>query len=329
MAPINLKTASAKKEIMMPGHKACGGCGLPIIVKQIFSQVDDPAVISVATGCLEIISSGYPDSAWNVPFIHSAFENASATISGVEAAYKVLKRKDRLPVKDKKLKFFAMGGDGGTYDIGLQSLSGALERGHEFVYICFDNEAYMNTGGQRSGGTPMYASATTSPAGKVIPGKMQFKKDLTQIVAAHHIEYAAQASPSKWRDMMGKARKAYECTGPSFINALSVCPTGWKSDAAKGMEITQMAVDSLMFPLYEIVNGELKITYDPKERQIPVEEYMKTMGRFRHLFKDPKGPQYIAEIQAMVEERWAKLKEMDGHTRAKEKEAKAAAKAAK
>lgn len=325
MAPINLKTASKQKRIMTPGHKACAGCGLPIIARQIFTQVDDPVVLSVATGCMEIISSGYPETAWTVPFIHSAFENAAATISGVEAAYKSLKRKGNPLVKDKKIKFAALAGDGGTYDIGLQALSGALERGHDFVYVCFDNEAYMNTGGQRSGGTPMYASATTSPAGSVKPGKLQFKKDLTMICAMHHIPYAAQASPSKWRDMMAKSRKAFELEGGAFINTLSVCPTGWKSDPSKGMEITQMAVDSCMFPLYEVENGMVRITYDPKKKKIPVAEYCKTMGRFRHLLK-PENEELVARLQELTDERWAWLKKMDAFTRAEEKAAKEAAK---
>lgn len=328
MAVINLKTASRVAPVMSPGHKACAGCGLPIIVKQIFSQVDDPVVVTVATGCLEIISSGYPDTAWNVPFIHSAFENAGATISGVEAAYKALGRKGRLPVKDKKIKFAALAGDGGTYDIGLQALSGALERGHDFVYVCFDNEAYMNTGGQRSGGTPMYASATTSPAGTVKPGKMQFKKDLTMICAMHHIPYAAQAAPNKWRDMMAKARKAFETPGAAFINTLSVCPTGWKSDAKLGMEITEAAVDSCMFPLYEVENGWVKVTYKPREdKKVSVADYVKYMGRFSHL-KKPGGEELIAQMQAMVDERWDWLLAMDNLTREREKANKGNAEAA-
>jgi pyruvate ferredoxin oxidoreductase beta subunit len=327
MAAINLKTASRTAPVMMPGHKACGGCGLPIIVKQIFSQVEDPVVVSVATGCLEIISSGYPTSAWNVPFIHSAFENAAATISGTEAAYKALQRKGRLPVKDKPIKFAAMAGDGGTYDIGLQALSGALERGHNFVYICFDNEAYMNTGGQRSGGTPMFSSTTTAPAGKVKPGKLQFKKDLTLICAMHHIPYAAQASPSKWRDMMGKARKAFDADGPAFLNTLSVCPTGWKSDPKLGMEITQNAVDSCMFPLYEVEKGMIKLTYKPREK-MPVVEYMKTMGRFRHMLKPGKEEQ-VEQLQQLVDERWEYLLKMDAITREEEKARKQAEKEAR
>ena len=316
---LNLKTASAAPLKLMYGHKACAGCGLPIICKQLFSQVDDPLVVSVATGCLEIISSGYPDTAWQVPFIHSAFENAAATISGAEAAFKALKRNGRIP-EDKKIKFAALAGDGGTYDIGLQALSGALERWHDFVYVCFDNEAYMNTGGQRSGGTPMGSSTTTAPAGTVKAGKVQFKKDLTMICAMHHIPYAAQVAPSRWRDMMLKGRKAFETEGPAFINALSVCPTGWKSDSAMGMEITQMAVDSCMFPLYEVEYGNVRVTYKPKEK-LPVAEYMKHMGRFRHMFK-PENAEFLARIQEAVDERWEWLLRQDGLTRQNEKEGK-------
>jgi pyruvate ferredoxin oxidoreductase beta subunit len=312
---INLKSASAVPLKLSPGHKACPGCGIPIICKQIFSQVEDPLVVSVATGCLEIISSGYPDTAWNIPFIHSAFENAAATISGVEAAFKALKRRGRIP-EDKVIKFAALAGDGGTYDIGLQALSGALERGHKFVYICLDNEAYMNTGGQRSGGTPMGCSTTTAPAGSVKAGKTQFKKDLTMICAMHHIPYAAQVSPSRWRDTMTKAKKAFEADGPAFLNAISVCPTGWKSESSKGIEITQMAVDSCMFPLYEVEKGMIRLTYKPKEK-LPVADYMKHMGRFSHLFK-PQNADFLKEIQAAVDERWEWLLMMDAFTRSQD-----------
>ena len=320
MAAITLKSAAAMPLKMAPGHKACAGCGLPIICKQAFSQVEDPLVVSVATGCLEIISSGYPVTAWNIPFIHSAFENAAATISGAEATYISLKRRGRIPA-DKKIKFAALAGDGGTYDIGLQALSGALERGHNFVYICFDNEAYMNTGGQRSGGTPMGSSTTTAPAGKVKAGKLQFKKDLTMICAMHHIPYAAQVAPSRWRDLMKKARKAFDYEGPAFINALSVCPTGWKSDASMGMEITQMAVDSCMFPLFEVENGLVRVTYKPKEK-LPVGEYMKHMGRFRHMFK-PENAEFLGRIQEAVDERWEWLLQQDRLTKELEAEKKA------
>lgn len=320
---INLKTATAVPMKLAPGHKACGGCGIPIILKQIFSQVEDPLVVSVATGCLEIISSGYPISAWNIPFIHSAFENAAATISGIESAYKVFKRRGQIPA-DRTIKFAALAGDGGTYDIGLQALSGALERGHDFVYICLDNEAYMNTGGQRSGGTPMGSSTTTAPAGKVKAGKVQFKKDLTMICAMHHIPYAAQVAPSRWRDCMTKGRKAFEADGPAFINALSVCPTGWKSDASMGMDITQMAVDSCMFPLYEVEKGMVKVTYKPKEK-LPIADYMEHMGRFRHMFK-PENKDFLERIQEAVDERWEWLLRMDAVTRAEEKKAKDAVK---
>ncbi len=314
----NLKTASAVPLKLAQGHKACPGCGIPVILKQVFSQVEDPLVVSVATGCLEIISSGYPISAWNIPFIHSAFENAAATISGVESAYRSLKNRGRIP--DRPIKFAALAGDGGTYDIGLQALSGALERGHNFVYICLDNEAYMNTGGQRSGGTPMGSSTTTAPAGEVKAGKVQFKKDLTMICAMHHIPYAAQIAPSRWRDTMVKARKAFEADGPAFLNALSVCPTGWKSEPSMGMEITQMAVDSCMFPLYEVEHGMVKLTYKPKKKKIPVADYMKHMGRFRHMSK-PQNAEFLEQIQAAVDERWEWFLKMDAFTREQEKEA--------
>ncbi len=221
------KELMKRPERLSPGHRLCAGCGASIIVRQMLAAIDDPVVLSNATGCLEVGTTIYPYTAWRVPWIHNAFENAASTISGVEAMYRSLVRQGK--IEDRDVKFVAFGGDGGTYDIGIQALSGALERGHQFLYVCYDNEAYMNTGIQRSGATPYGANTTTSPAGKVIPGKQQFRKDLTAIMAAHNIPYAAQAAPSRWKDLMQKTRKAVDCGGPAFMNVLSSCPRGWCS----------------------------------------------------------------------------------------------------
>jgi pyruvate ferredoxin oxidoreductase beta subunit len=272
------------------------------------AAIDDPVVLSNATGCLEVATTIYPYTAWRVPWIHNAFENAASTISGVEAAYRSMVRQGK--IEDQNVKFIAYGGDGGTYDIGLQALSGAVERGHQFLYVCYDNGAYMNTGIQRSSATPFGAHTTTSPAGKVIPGKQQFRKDLTKIMAAHDIPYVAQAAPSKWRDLMEKTRKAVNCGGPAFMNVLSSCNRGWRHGTDETIEVTQLAVDTCYWPLYEVENGEWHLSYKPREK-LPVEKWLERQGRFRHLFK-PQNRHLIGEMQAEVDRRWEELLERCG-----------------
>ncbi len=200
MAMPKLKDLTHQEDKLVAGHGMCLGCGIPLIFKVVLRATDDPIIISNATGCLEVCTTIFPRTAWNCTWVHSAFENAAATIAGVEAMFIALKNKGKIP-KDKKIKFLATGGDGGTYDIGLQALSGAVERGHQFVYVCYDNNCYANTGGQRSAATPMGASATTAPAGMKSPGKLQHRKDLSKVLVAHNIPYVAQASPARWQDL--------------------------------------------------------------------------------------------------------------------------------
>jgi len=302
------KELSKRPERLAPGHRLCAGCGASIIVRQMMAAIDDPVVIANATGCLEVATTIYPYTAWRVPWIHNAFENAASTISGVEAAYRSLVRQGKIP--EQNVKFLAYGGDGGTYDIGLQALSGAVERGHQFLYVCYDNGAYMNTGIQRSSATPHGAHTTTSPAGKVIPGKQQYRKDLTAIMAAHGIPYVAQAAPSQWRDLMKKTRKAVDCGGPAFMNVLSSCNRGWRHGTDETIEITQLAVDTCYWPLFEVEDGEWRLTYKPKEKP-PVEEWLKRQGRFRHLFR-PQNRHIIDELQAEVDLRWERLLRLCG-----------------
>ena len=297
------KKLAKRPERLAPGHRLCAGCGASIIVRQVLAAIDEPVVIANATGCLEVGTTIYPYTAWRVPWIHNAFENAASTISGVEAAYRSLVRQGKLPEQD--VKFLAFAGDGGTYDIGLQALSGAVERGHQFLYICYDNGAYMNTGIQRSSATPRGAHTTTSPAGKVIPGKQQFRKDLTAIMAAHNIPYVSQAAPSQWRDLMKKTRKAVNCGGPAFMNVLASCNRGWRHATEDAIEITQLAVDVCYWPLFEVENGEWRLTYKPKEK-IQVVEWLKRQGRFRHLFR-PENQYVIDELQEEVDRRWDRL----------------------
>jgi pyruvate ferredoxin oxidoreductase beta subunit len=291
-----------KEKKLVPGHRSCAGCGFPQIVRAILASTDKPLVASCATGCLEVTSTIYDFSSWNIPFIHSAFENSAATISGVETAYRALKKKGKIKAD---IKFVAFGGDGGTYDIGLQSLSGALERGHDFLYVCYDNEAYMNTGIQRSSATPLGASTTTAPAGKVHPGKEEFKKDFAKICVAHNIPYVAQASVSNLIDLTAKAQKAFSIKGPKVLVVLQPCTLGWRYPMDKTVEIAKLAVESKFWPLYEVENGKYKLNYKPS-KEVPVLDFIKTQGRFKHLLK-PENKPIIDKIQAHVNSEWEKL----------------------
>ncbi|NLW50959.1 MAG: pyruvate ferredoxin oxidoreductase [Candidatus Brocadiaceae bacterium] len=309
MPTTNLKELCNMPDLLSGGHAACPGCAGPVALRQVLlaAQQDGARVaVGIATGCMEVSTTVYPNSAWRVPLIHNAFENAAATVSGAEAAYRSLKRQGKL---DKEIVFLAFGGDGGTYDIGLQSLSGALERGHDFTYICYDNEAYMNTGIQRSGATPKGAFTTTVPAGKQSPGKGQQKKDLTAIVAAHGVPYVAQASPHRWRDLMQKVQKAVAVEGPTFINVLSPCPRGWRYEPGQTIEICKLAAETCVWPLFEIEDGRTKVSYKPREKK-PVTDWLKSQGRFRHLFA-PQNEHMIEEIQQDVDRRWERLLAME------------------
>ncbi|MDI6631756.1 MAG: thiamine pyrophosphate-dependent enzyme [Bacillota bacterium] len=294
----------AKKEVLITsGHRLCAGCGAPIIAKMVLlAAADYPVVACSPTGCLEVSTCISDYTAWKVPWIHSAFENAGATLSGVETMYRALKKKGKI---DKEVKFIAIGGDGGTYDIGLQSLSGAMERGHDLLYVCYDNGAYMNTGIQRSSATPLGADTTTSPAGSVIPGKLQRRKDLTRIMAAHNIPYAAQASPSHWSDFIRKVRKALSIKGPKFINVISPCNRGWRSRLDDAIQLSRLAVQTCYWPLYEVEDGVVRVTYKPREKK-PIEEFLKPQGRFKHLFT-PENEWIVKRFQEDVDREWERL----------------------
>lgn len=302
-----LKDLAKMEDRLVAGHGMCLGCGIPLIFKVVLRATEDPLIMANATGCLEVCTTIFPRTSWNMTWVHSAFENAASTIAGVEAMYKSLKRQGKLP-EDKTIKFLGVGGDGGTYDIGLQALSGAVERGHDIVYLCYDNNAYANTGGQRSSATPLGASATTSPAGSESPGKLQWRKDLTKVMAAHNIPYAAQASPSRWQDLYNKAKKAFEIEGPAFLNVLCLCPTEWKYEESKGIELAKAAVDTCVWPLYEVENGKYRINYKPKEKK-PVLEWIKPQGRFRHLFKE-ENAWVLEKFQKRVDEDWEELNKL-------------------
>ncbi|MDZ4655678.1 MAG: thiamine pyrophosphate-dependent enzyme [Coriobacteriia bacterium] len=294
-----LKELTHREDRLEGGHRLCAGCGASIAVRQVLLGAgEDPVVVGCATGCLEVSTTIYPYSSWKTPFIHNAFENSAATVSGVEAAFQGLKRAGKIPA-DKRIKFVAFGGDGGTYDIGLQSLSGAMERGHDMVYVCYDNGAYMNTGIQRSSATPKGAWATTSQVGVAQQGKQQRRKDLTQIMAAHDIPYAAQASISHWKDLTMKAEKAFAVEGPAFLNIFAPCPRGWRIPYNMTVEIAKAAVQSGFWPLYEVEDGVWRQTVKVHNKK-PIEEFLKPQGRFKHLFK-PENADLLAEIQADVD----------------------------
>lgn len=304
-----IKDLAEKSELLMPGHRACAGCGPAIVYRQVLKASRGPLIVTNPTGCMEVVTTIYPYTAWRVPWIHTAFENAAANAAGIEVALKAMKKKGKL--KYDHVDILAIAGDGGTYDIGMQALSGAVERGHDFLYVLYDNEAYMNTGIQRSGGTPHGASTTTSPAGRVIPGKLEYKKPIADIMVSHDIPYVATASPYFWHDLITKARRGFEVNGPAFLHTLAPCPRGWRYDISKTIEITRLAVETCVFPLWEAIEGEYSLSDPSKvialrpECKKSVTEYLKGQGRFRHLFV-PEFEYVIEEIQNIVDKRWEK-----------------------
>jgi len=291
-----------KEEFSAPGHRACQGCAEILGLRHALKIFGRDTVIAMATGCMEIISTPLPTTSWTLPWIHVAFENAAAVASGVEAGLRILRKKRKIP--DKDVHIVAIGGDGGTADIGLQALSGALERYHKFTYICVDNEAYMNTGIQRSSSTPYGASTTTSPAGKVSIGQQTWKKNMVKIAAAHNIPYAATACPSYPFDLIEKVKKAKMANGPSYLHFLSVCPTGWRIPTEAAIKYGRLAVETGVFPLYEIKDGKYNITFNPEPLR-PVKDYLKGQGRFRHLTDE-----HIDYIQKRVTKEWEELKRL-------------------
>lgn len=265
------------------GHRACQGCGEVLALKLATKALGSEMIVVNATGCMEIISSAYPQTAWRVPWLHVAFENSAAVASGVEAALKIMKEKGKVPRDD--IPILVVAGDGGTADIGLQALSGALERRHNFIYLCLDNEAYMNTGIQRSSCTPFGASTTTSPPGDYSIGENKFKKDLPSIAVSHKIPYVATVNPAYYLDLMNKVKKASLIEGPAYIHAFSPCPTGWRHDGRYAVKVARLAVQTRIFPLYEVIHGKY-ILNRRVNRPKPVVDYLKLQKRFAHLTED-------------------------------------------
>lgn len=316
----NIKTLAKnhKEDKFVSGHRLCPGCGAPLVPKLatlVAEALNYDLVVSNATGCLEVSTTIYPYTSWNIPFIHNAFENAAATISGAETAYRALLKKGKIN-PEKEIKFVAFGGDGGTYDIGLQSLSGAVERGHNFVYILYDNEGYMNTGNQRSGSTPPGAMTTTAPVGKKIPGKLQLKKNIVEIMAAHENVYVATASVGEYVDYMNKLEKAFKFEGPAFVAVLAPCVRFWRIPESNTLNIAKLAVETKYWPLYEVEKGVYKITRKPREFK-PVKEFLEAQGRFRNLLNHPMASEIIQELQDYVDRRWERLLALEEATKDK------------
>lgn len=290
-----------QEDVFAPGHRACQGCGEVLALRLLLKAIGPRMVAVSCTGCMEVISSTFPQTSWRMPWVHSAFENAAAVASGVEAGYKAMMRKGIIP--ENRIPVVAIGGDGGTADIGLQALSGALERGHDFVYVCLDNEAYMNTGIQRSSSTPFGASTTTSPSGKLSKGQYTWKKNMPAIAAAHDIPYVATAAPSAHIDLMNKIRKAVAIKGPAYLHVFSPCPTGWRMRPELAIESSKLAIQTRVFPLYEIIDGKYVLNRKVNKPK-PLVEYFKAQGRFRHLNEDD-----IAEIEKRVNREYEKIEQ--------------------
>ncbi len=304
-----LKTLARNQHGVQPlrgGHSLCQGCGIPMVVRTVLSTIRTPVVVVNATGCLEVATTRYPTTAWTVPWLHVAFENAAAVASGVESAQRALRRRNAL-TSDEDVTVVVFAGDGGTYDIGLQALSGALERGHRFLFVCYDNEAYMNTGVQRSSATPFGARTTTSPVGLDSFGKAQRRKDMTAIAVGHHVPYVAQAASNRWDDLSRKVERAVAADGPTFLNVLTDCPIGWGHEPRLSPQVLDAAVDSLYWPLYEVVDGSYRFTYKP-QRVVDVEEWLRPQQRFAHLLR-PENHGLVDEIRSQIERDWVALLE--------------------
>lgn len=280
------------EHLFSPGHTACAGCGQSMAARLVIDAAGPNTIVANNTGCLEVFSSAYPTTAWEVPFIHSLFENAAAVASGIEAA---LRRTGRLD----QVRVIAQAGDGGTADIGLQALSGMWERGHDVLSICYDNEAYMNTGIQRSGLTALYTATSTSPSGKASPGNPRPKKNMLEIAVAHGLPYVATASAGFPQDIQRKVKKAMSVRGPKYLQIHVPCPLGWRHEPGETLSVARAAVETGLFPMVEYEAGRLARVHALREPK-PVEAYLKPQGRFRHLFR-PGGEELLREVQAVAD----------------------------
>lgn len=297
-----LKELANREDLFTAGHTLCPGCGIPVVLKLVLRATKSPLVVSNATGCLQMASANYPRTSWKLNWIHTAFGTAASTMSGIAAAYRSLNKQGKVPL-GKESKFLVIGGDGATNDIGFGALSGAFDRGEDIVYLCYDNQLYANTGGQASSATPMGASTTTTPAGSVLPGKLRFRKNLSRILSAHRIPYVAQTAPWIWQDLYRKAERAFEVKGPAFLNVLSPCPHEWRTPSRKSIELTRLATDTCIWPIFEARQGErVTVNYKPKQK-LPVTEWLKSQARFKHLLNQ-ENKWIVDKIQEEVDKDW-------------------------
>jgi pyruvate ferredoxin oxidoreductase beta subunit len=295
--------------LLAPGHRACAGCGQMIAANAVTEALGPNVIIANATGCLEVTTTPYPESAWGMPWIHSLFENSSAIASGIRAALDHKEKKSKVKSqKSKVMKVVAQGGDGGTFDIGFGLISGMWERGEDILYICYDNEAYANTGIQASGATPWAASTTTTPAGSASIGSIQRKKDMIAIALAHGLNYVAETTAGYPEDIKRKIKKALEIKGPSYIQISVPCIPGWGIGPEQSVKLGKLAAQTGLYPIFEIENGVVTNAMKIPQPQIMVEEYLKLQGRFKHLFKYENGKEQIKLIQEIANRNIEKYK---------------------
>jgi len=285
-----MKTTIPKEELVYSGHLACQGCGATLAMRYTLKALGQNTVYSVPACCWSVIDGPFPYTSLQIPLFHTAFETAASMASGIQAGFAIRGKGD--------INVVAWAGDGGTVDIGIQALSGMVERGDNVLYICYDNEAYMNTGIQRSGSTPVGAWTTTTPPPHF---KKSPKKDMVAIMVAHHIPYTATGNIAYPEDWIKKVNKAKEIVGPKYLQILASCPPGWKHSSEISIEVVRLATSTRKWPLYEVENGNYKFTRMTR-KFVPVSEFLKLQGRFRHLTEEE-----IDVIQLLVEEHWADL----------------------
>ena len=299
------KSPSVKKPLLAPGHRACAGCGQIIAARAVAEALGPNTIIANATGCLEVTTTPYPESAWGMPWIHSLFENPAAIASGVRAALDYSEKHTPISLRRRgaggKVKVVAQGGDGATFDIGFGLISGMWERGENILYICYDNEAYMNTGIQASGATPWAANTTTSPTGSSSFGSQQRKKDMIAIALAHRVPYVAQTTTGFLADIANKIKKAIEINGPAYIQILVPCIPGWKIKPEQTIKISKLAAQTGCYPIIEYTNGQLTNVMKVPQPRPKVDEYLNMQGRFKHLLKTEQGKKQIEFIQQIAD----------------------------
>lgn len=295
-----IKYQNPLNHLLAPGHRGCSGCGELLAARHVVDALGKNTIVVCATGCLEVTTTPTPESSWKVPFIHSLFENAPSVASGVLSALRAK--------KNSATNVVVFGGDGSTFDIGFGALSGLWTRRENILYVCFDNEAYMNTGNQYSGATPYGAATTTSPPDTIVLGNEFTKKDIPAIAVAHGVPYVATSTIGFPEDIAAKVKKALTFSGPKYLQILVGCVPGWGYESELTVSLCRLAQKSGHYPIFEMENGKatkfMKVPQNPPK----VEEYLKPQKRFAHLFKTDEGKKIIAKLQKMAEENIKKYK---------------------